>query len=392
MSSPFIRFLLLNFFSEKSKQVTVILFSIIIIFILSSVLFISSSIHHSIKEALQAQPDFVIQKMRGDKQIDISERVSDELIEIPSISKVTPRVYGRYFIKPLGKSFLVVGVDFFDVQSHRALEKLIDSTNLNNFFKMRDNMIIGRGVKRWMEANHYDNNLTFFTPKGKSITLKAFSTLPKESALVSADMIIVPIDTARKILGVSKRKVTDFVFNVPNVLEWEIVTIKVSALDYDLRVINKKESYKAYSEYFDFKGGFFLSMFLIVLVSFSLILYQRYSQLYSIERRQIGILRALGWSIRDTLKLKFFEALLVVFISYAIGILLGYIFVYIFDAPILKNIFLGSSNIEIEPTFTPVVDIFLLSSIFLLYALPFIASVLIPVWKIATTNPKEAMV
>ncbi len=205
-------------------------------------------------------------------------------------------------------------------------------------------------------------------------------------------MIIVPLDVARKILGVSKRKVTDFAFNVPNVLEWEIVTIKVSALDYDLRVINKKESYKVYSEYFDFKGGFFLSIFLIVLVSFSLILYQRYFQLYSIERRQIGIIRALGWSIKDTLKLKFFEALLVVFISYTIGVLLGYIFVYIFDAPILKNIFLGSFNLDIEPTFTPVIDIFLLSSIFLLYALPFIASVLIPVWKIATTNPKEAMV
>ncbi len=392
MNSPFIRFLLLNFFTEKSKQITVILFSIVIIFILSSVLFLSNSIHYSITEALKAQPDFIVQKIRGDKQIDISERLSDELIEIPSIAKVTPRVYGRYFVKPLGKSFLIVGVDFFDVQSHRALERLIDNSDLNGLFKSRDNMIVGAGVKRWLKENHYDNNLTFFTPKGKSITLKLFSILPKSSELVSSDMIIVPLDVARKILGVSKRKVTDFAFNVPNVLEWEIVTIKVSALDYDLRVINKKESYKVYSEYFDFKGGFFLSIFLIVLVSFSLILYQRYSQLYSIERRQIGIIRALGWSIKDTLKLKFFEALLVVFISYTIGVLLGYIFVYIFDAPILKNIFLGSFNLDIEPTFTPVIDIFLLSSIFLLYALPFIASVLIPVWKIATTNPKEAMV
>lgn len=391
MNSPFFRFLLLNFFSEKSKQITVILFSIIIIFILSSVLFISSSLHYQIEEALKAQPDFVVQKIRGDRQIDISERISDELIEIPSISKVTPRVYGRYFIKPLGKSFLIVGVDFFDVQSHRALEELIDNTDLNKFFNKRDYMLIGEGVAKYLKENNYDNNFTFFTPKGKAITLRVFNTLPKSSTLLSSDMVIVPIDMARKILGVSKRKVTDFAFNVPNVLEWELVTIKVSALDYDLRVVNKKESFKAYSEYFDFKGGFFLSIFLIVLVSFSLILYQRYSQLYSIERRQIGILRALGWSIKETLKLKFFEALLVVFISYSIGVLLAYIFVYIFNAPVLKNIFLGSFNIPIEPTFTPVVDIFLLSSIFLLYALPFIASVLIPVWKIATTNPKEAM-
>jgi len=257
LSSPFIRFLLLNFFSEKSKQVTVIIFSVIIISILSSILFISGSIHYSIKEALEAQPDFIVQKMRGDRQVNITNRLSVELIEIASISKVTPRVYGRYFIKPLDKSFLIVGIDFFDVQSHRALEKLINNTNLNNFFKKRDNMIIGLGVQRWMRKNHYDNDITFFTPKGKSITLKVFDTLPKRSELVSSDTIIVPIDMARKILGVKKKEVTDFAFNVPNILEWEIVTIKVSALDYDLRVINKKESYKSYSEYFDFKGGFF---------------------------------------------------------------------------------------------------------------------------------------
>jgi len=393
MSSPFLRFLLLNFFSEKSKQVMVILFSVLIIFILSSVLFLSSSLHHAIKEGLEAQPDFVVQKMAGDKQVNISERIGDELIEIPSIAKVTPRVYGRYFIKPLGKSFLVLGVDFFDVQSHRALERLIDKeVDLNRFFKRRDNMLIGSGVKAWMRENHYDENLTFFTPKGKSLTLHAFATLPQSSDLFGSDMVIAPLDVAKKILGVSRRKVTDFAFNVPNILEWELVTIKVSALDYDLRVINKKESYKAYSEYFDFKGGFFLAIFLIVLVSFSLILYQRYAQLYSIERRQIGILRALGWSIGDTLKLKFFEALLVVLLSYVVGVLLGYIYVYIFHAPILKDIFLGSFNHPIEPSFIPVIDVFLLSSIFLLYALPFIASVLIPVWRIATTNPKEAMV
>ncbi|NOZ91446.1 MAG: FtsX-like permease family protein [Epsilonproteobacteria bacterium] len=391
MNSPFFRFLLLSFYSEKAKQITVIIFSIIIIFILSSVLFLSTSMHYSITEALKYQPDFIVQKMAGDRRVNISERVTDELIEIPSIAKVTPRVYGRYFLKPLGKSFLVVGVDFFDVQSHRGLEKIIDNMDLNKFFKRRDNMLVGEGVDRFMREHHYDNNMTFFTPKGKAITLHKFATLPKNSELVSSDMVIVPIDLAKKILGIKRREVSDFAFNVPNILEWEIVTIKVSALDYDLRVINKKESYKAYAEFFDFKGGFFLSIFLIVLISFSLILYQRYSQLYSTERRNIGVLRALGWSIKDTLKLKFFEALLVVFISYTIGVSLAYIFVYIFHAPILKNIFLGSSNIMVEPTFVPVIDIFLLSSIFLLYAIPFIASVIIPVWRISTTNPKEAM-
>ena len=391
MNSPFFRFLLLNFINDKSKHITIIIFSTIIIFILTSVFFISTSMHYSIDKALEAEPDFVLQKMAGDRRVDISERVLDELIEIPSISKVTPRVYGRYFVESLGDSFLIIGIDFFDVQSHRTFENIIDNTNLNHFFKDKNNMIIGQGVKRWMREHHYDNNLTLLTPKGEPITLHTFKTLPKNSELFSSDMIITSIERAKKILGVSRRKVSDIAFNVPNILEWELVTIKVSALDYDLRVINKKESFKAYSEYFDFKGGLFLTLFLISLISFSLILYQRYSQAFSTEKREIGVLRALGWSISDTLKLKFFEAILVIIISYITGVSLAYIYVYIFHAPILQNIFLGSFNHTIEATFIPTVDIFLLTSIFLLYAIPFIASVIIPVWKIAIANPKEAM-
>ena len=42
-------------------------------------------------------------------------------------------------------------------------------------------------------------------------------------------------------------------------------------------------------------------------------------------------------------------------------------------------------------SFRPVVEFGTLSSIFLLYTIPLLASVLIPVWRVAVTSPKEAM-
>jgi len=39
----------------------------------------------------------------------------------------------------------------------------------------------------------------------------------------------------------------------------------------------------------------------------------------------------------------------------------------------------------------PYIDLFLLVSIFLLYALPFLAVVLFPVWRVASVDPVEAM-
>jgi hypothetical protein len=41
--------------------------------------------------------------------------------------------------------------------------------------------------------------------------------------------------------------------------------------------------------------------------------------------------------------------------------------------------------------FLPVVNFGILGSVFLFYAIPFLAAVLIPAWKIAVTPPKEAM-
>ena len=112
---------------------------------------------------------------------------------------------------------------------------------------------------------------------------------------------------------------------------------------------------------------------------------------YSTERRHIGLLRALGWSINDVLKLKFMETVMVVFVSFILGVFLSYIYVFVLGAPLLKEMFLGGQNLHNTVSFVPVVDLSVLASIFLIYALPFIAAVLIPVWRVSVTDPKEAM-
>jgi hypothetical protein len=85
------------------------------------------------------------------------------------------------------------------------------------------------------------------------------------------------------------------------------------------------------------------------------------------------------------------ETLLVVLISFVIGIFIAYMYVFVLGAPLVKEIFLGGQNLHNTVSFIPVLDFSVLSSIFLLYALPFMAAVLIPVWRVSVTDPKEAM-
>lgn len=389
-SNAFWHFLTLQLVKERSKHLSVIFISMMILFLLSSVLFISSSIRFSLEETLKVQPDFVVSRIQGGTAVPTPVKWSDELLDIYGVSQVTPRVYGRYFFEPKRKSFLLVGVDFMEEQSHQKLQTLIDKTDIKAFFEGKQ-MLVGQGVKDYLETHFYKDAYNFLTPEGKFEKVTIFNTLPSQTNLISNEMIVLPIDLARKILGYTEDEVSDIIFNVPNTDEWDMMTDKLSALHYDIHVVNKKEVEKSYANLYNYKGGVFLILFLILLFTFALILYQRYSMVYSTERRHIGLLRALGWSINAVLRFKFTETIVVVSVSYILGVLFAYLYVFVLGAPLLSQIFLGGDNLTNDVHFVPVLDFSVLSSIFLIYALPFIASVLIPVWKVSVTDPKEAM-
>jgi ABC-type lipoprotein release transport system permease subunit len=149
-------------------------------------------------------------------------------------------------------------------------------------------------------------------------------------------MMVMPQELAKEILGMGEEEVTDLALNVPNEDEWDNVADKIAAFYYDLRVITKEDIRKSYENLYNYKGGLFLILFLIALTTFVLILYQRFSMVYSSERRQIGLLRALGWSISDVLKLKFYETVIVIVISFVLGVVAAYGFVFILGAPLLR--------------------------------------------------------
>ena len=121
---------------------------------------------------------------------------------------------------------------------------------------------------------------------------------------------------------------------------------------------------------FNYKGGIFLVLFIVVIFTFILILYQRYSMISSSDKKEIGILKAVGWSIKDIIKLKIIENFIVGFMAFIIGIIIAYIFVFILNA-----------NIEFSTLIT----------LFLFFIIPFLSAVLIPVWKIAVIDANESM-
>ncbi len=389
MNRLFLDFLFTSINRQKQKHLSIGIILTILIFLATSVLFISTSIQSSLKSAIANEPDFIVKRYRGGREVFTPKKWEDKILNIYGVSKVTKRVYGRYYFDS-NHFCLIVGVDALDEQNNRYLDKILQKSDIKKFISNKF-MIVGSGVKHYLDKNLYNSFYNFLTPNGEIVRLKVLQTLPKSANLVSNDLVIVPIDVAKEILGIDKEYVSDITFNVPSHTEWQNIKLKIAELFFDAKVITKDEIKRYYASLFNYKGGLFLMLFLVVLTTFGLVLYHRYSLVLSSEAKEIAILRAIGWSIKDILSFKFLEAIMVFFVSFSFGVALAFWYVFYLGAPILKDIFLGSSNLQNIVSFEVVVDFRVLLSIFLLFGIVYIASILIPTWRIAITNPKEAM-
>lgn len=382
-SSVFINLIFLLLHKQKTKYISIFILATLTIFLLSTVIFIKSSLQNEILKTLESHNDFIIQKEFGGRIFDIENQLEDKLRNIYGVKNITKRVYGRYKFLSEDVYFTIIGVDFSN------LNKELKNLGLQNI--SNDEMIVGFEVDNLLKKYKYTNYYDFFLPNKEIKKVKIAKVLEKESNIISSDIIILDINLARDILGINRDFSTNIAFDVPNELERANIKQKLQRLDLDLNIIKKEDILKKYETIFNYKGGVFLILYLVVLFAFIMILYQRYSQVSINERKQIAIFKAIGYSVRDIIKIKMSENFVVAFVSYLFGVLLAYFFVFILNAPILKNIFIDFSNIKNDFIIYPYIEFSTFVTLFLFFMVLFLSSVLIPVWKISAINPYESL-
>lgn len=382
-SSVFINLIFLLLHKQKTKYISIFILATLTIFLLSTVIFIKSSLQNEILKTLESHNDFIIQREFGGRIFDIENQLEDRLKNIYGVKNITKRVYGRYKFLSEDVYFTIIGVDFSN------LNKELKNLGLQNI--SNDEMIVGFEVDNLLKKYKYTNYYDFFLPNKEIKKVKIAKVLEKESNIISSDIIILDINLARDILDINRDFSTNIAFDVPNELERTNIKQKLQRLDLDLNIIQKEDILKKYETIFNYKGGVFLILYLVVLFAFIMILYQRYSQVNINERKQIAIFKAIGYSVRDIIKIKMSENFVVAFVSYLFGVLLAYFFVFILNAPILKNIFIDFSNIKNDFIIYPYIEFSTFVTLFLFFMVLFLSSVLIPVWKISAINPYESL-
>ena len=375
---------------DKYKNFFILSIFTILTFLLSSIFLITNSIKYELNSTIDALPQIIVQKLKGEKSYDIEVDRVDKILNIAGVSDVVARVWGYYYFENIGVNFTLVGVEQFENQYKKSLDKIVQKID----FQSEDNipiMVVGEGVKKVLSKSYYKEYFNFIKPDGSFIKVAIGGVFDADTQLESNDMIVMSKDTIREIFDMSQTKATDLVVKVQNPIEVATIALKIKQLYPDARVITNEDLKVSYENIFDYKSGVFLALFIISLFTFFMIVYDKASGLSGEQKREIGILKAIGWRVDDILKEKFYESFIISFFAYIIGIILSFAFVYIFKAPLLRDIFIGYSDLKVAFELPFIFDIQTLFLVFFLSVPIYVAATIIPSWRVATLEADEVI-
>jgi ABC-type lipoprotein release transport system permease subunit len=367
MNKTFFSFAITLLLKDRASHIFSGAIFVFIVFILTSILFISSSIKNDLQHTLSTQPQILIENQKAGFHTSITEETLDELLQITGISEITPRVEGYYYF----------------VQNESYLHIIGDANH------DEDSITIGNGVKNIFDKFYYKNSFNFFHD-GEKYTLKIKDTFSNNTNIISNNLIIANTEVAKSILGLEEEEYTALFIHVPNDSEIDYIASQIKGMYPHMKVTTKEQLNANIEHLFYYKGGIFMIFYVVALISFFILLYKQVSSISSKIKKEIAILRSLGYSIKNIITLKIIQNSIVSLSSYIFGVLLAYIYVFMLHAPLLKNIFLGSS-INNNITFTPIINFDILVILFLFTVIPFLASIVIPSWKVAISDMSEAM-
>ena len=363
-------------------------FFFLIVFLVASVLFLASSLRYSELIGVENEYEILIQNQKGGQKAPIEDFKIDEALRIKGITQAIPRIYGEYYFDQANRSFEVVGVDFFAPNFQKYLDTLSDTkialSNENVVF-------IGKGLQKELETFEYREDLTLYSYSGDPVKFQIVVIDDSAFEHYFAGMLVCDATMAREILGLEPFVYSDFYLDVPNSSEVPNIITHLKTLFPHAHITTKEERKEAIYNSYYYKGGVFLSLFLFAIVAYMILLYQKTILSIASEKKEIGVLRALGYTISDTIRLKIVQNLTIALGGFASGIVIAYLFVFVFQAPLLRGIFLGDVATIMVGDFVPMVEFSQLVILFLLTVVPYMASVLYPTWKIATIDPNEVI-
>ncbi len=356
--------------------------------LVSAVLFLSDALRGEAAGVRGALPDLVVSRLVGGRPALISMQDARKIEGIDSVRQVRPRVWGYVFVPALQANVVVMG----SAPGASAPLESVRGTLAGGRDLRPDahEMLAGVRVAKFLGVELGDE-LGLPSPNPKAPSLRLVGTFASEVDLFTNDVVLMSDADARAVLGVPEADATDLAIELGNPEEAAVVARTVLERMPEARVVDKRLLARVHALAFGRRAGVVLAASAPVLLVLLVLAWDRMSGLGELERREIAVLKAVGWSTADVLWAKLAESLLVGAFATASGLLLGYGWVFFAGAPLLRPALSGFGVLYPEAPLTPAVDAAQLLGVTLSVLGPFTVLSIVPAWRAAQIDPMDAM-
>jgi ABC-type lipoprotein release transport system permease subunit len=365
-----IEFTLSSLWKRKGKNIALVVVYTFVIFLLASVMFFTHSIKREASLVLQDAPEMIVQRLVAGRQDPVPMSYVESIREIRGVQSVQPRLWGYYYDAISGSNFTLM-----------VNEELKDQAGI---------AIIGNGVSRHLETMKGDA-IPFKTYNGDYLMLKVKGVLPAASELVTSDLILVSEQDFKKVFNIVANQATDLVLKIRNAKELATIAGKITQLFPDTRPILREELLRTYDAVFDWRGGMIMVILSGAFFAFMILAWDKATGLSAEEKREIGILKAIGWETSDILLMKFWEGAAVSLSAYLLGVLSAYLHVFLTSAVLFEPALKGWSVLYPKFRLTPFINAYQLATLFFLTVIPYTVATIVPSWRSATIDPDSVM-
>ncbi len=358
-----------------------------VIFLVASFQILTSSLTSIAETMLAKTPEIVVQKMSAGRQESIPLSYLNRLDGVFGIRAAVPRIWGYYFDETSGANYTVMGVERNAMPEGQRLEMVIDGS-------YPDAEPGGAALGREVAANmNLAGRRTFslFRPDLSLKTLRITGIFAESTNLLTGDLLVTSLDDARDLFAIPDNLATDLLVYVTNPNEISTIAKKIAARLPDTRVLTRPQILKTYKVVFGWRSGFASICLLAALAAFAILAWDKASGLSVEEKREIGILKVLGWQTTDILTLRYWESLTVAGLAFLIGCTAAYFHVLFLEGSLFRPVLLGWSVIHPSLKILPVFAAGDVLLIFTLSVLPYLAATVIPAWRCSTISPDAAV-
>ncbi len=364
---------------RRGRNLAIVAGLALVVALAESVTMLTASLRAEYERGASVVPDLVVQSIVGGRPGLLPQDALAALRDRPGVRSLTPRVWGYLYLPSVEANVTVVSTRAGAASDARILHGRLP--------RAQGELALGRQLADALGMRVGD---TAALPGAQGfVSYRVVGVFRASTAVRTADLALVTEDDARSLLAMPAGQVTDLAVTLSTPEESGPVAREIREALPGARVLERSLVMRTYALTLGARSGLVYAMLFPAIAALLLLAWDRLTGLGEDERREIAVLKLLGWSTRDVLVSRMLESGLVALLGTLLGFVLAYVFVFPLGAPLLRDALFGWSRLVPELALTPAVGAFDLFALLGSIVVPFVAVSVVPAFFAAMRDPVE---